>query len=56
LSGLEYPLHEDRLKFAATRGISNTLVTDTATIYFKQGQLLCILTRQAGTKTKLNSE
>jgi thiamine pyrophosphokinase len=43
--GLEYPLHNDRLKFAATRGISNVLVADTATIYFKQGQLLCILTR-----------
>ncbi len=46
LGGLEYPLHDDRLQFAATRGISNVLVADAATIYFKQGQLLCILTRQ----------
>lgn len=47
LGGLEYPLQDDILKFGATRGISNVLVADTATIYFKQGQLLCILTRQA---------
>jgi len=46
LGGLEYRLHDDQLKFAATRGISNVLVADTATIYFKQGQLLCILTRK----------
>ena len=46
LSGVEYPLHDDRLQFAATRGISNVLVADAVTIYFKQGQLLCILTRQ----------
>ncbi|MBW2591869.1 MAG: thiamine diphosphokinase [Deltaproteobacteria bacterium] len=45
LGGLEYPLQDDILKFGATRGISNVLVNDTATIYFKQGQLLCILTR-----------
>ncbi|RLC32756.1 MAG: thiamine diphosphokinase [Deltaproteobacteria bacterium] len=43
LGGLEYPLQDDILKFGATRGISNVLVDDTATVYFKQGQLLCIL-------------
>lgn len=45
LAGLEYPLQDDTLKFGSTRGISNVLLNDTATIYFKQGQLLCILAR-----------
>jgi thiamine pyrophosphokinase len=42
LRGLEYPLEDDVLKFGATRGISNVLIDDTATVYLKKGLLLCI--------------
>lgn len=42
LLGLEYPLEDDVLKFGATRGISNVLIDDTATVYLKKGLLLCI--------------
>lgn len=41
--GLEYPLHGDTLHFAATRGISNTLLGHSATIELTQGLLLVIL-------------
>ena len=43
LRGLKYTLEDDVLKFGATRGISNVLIDDTATIYLKKGLLLCIL-------------
>ena len=46
LQGLEYPLEDDVLKFAATRGISNVLLEDTATVYLKKGLLLCIHIRK----------
>jgi len=42
LRGLEYPLEDDVLRFGATRGISNVLIDDTATVYLKKGLLLCI--------------
>jgi len=46
LQGLEYPLKDDVLKFGATRGISNVLLEDTATVYLKKGLLLCIHIRK----------
>ncbi|RZB30527.1 MAG: thiamine pyrophosphokinase [Desulfobacteraceae bacterium Eth-SRB1] len=42
LKGLEYPLKDDALRFGATRGISNVLVENTATVYLKHGLLLCV--------------
>ena len=42
LRGLEYPLEADVLKFGATRGISNVLIDDTATVHIEKGLLLCI--------------
>lgn len=41
LRGLEYPLEDDVLKFGATRGISNVLINDAATVYIEKGLLLC---------------
>jgi len=46
LQGLEYPLKDDVLKFAATRGISNMFLEDTSTVYLKKGLLLCIHIRR----------
>ncbi len=48
LRGLEYPLEDDVLKFGATRGISNVLIDDTATVYLKKGLLICIHIRTEG--------
>lgn len=44
-SGLEYPLKNGRLLYGATRGISNTLITEQASISIHQGMLLCLHTR-----------
>jgi thiamine pyrophosphokinase len=43
--GLEYSLQDGRLKFGATRGISNTLTAESASISVQQGMLLCLHTR-----------
>lgn len=40
--GLEYPLKDDLLRLGSSRGISNVLVEKTATVYLKQGLLLCV--------------
>ena len=42
LSGLEYPLKDGILRLGSTRGISNVLVENTATVYLKKGLLLCV--------------
>jgi len=42
--GLEYPLHREALSFGATRGLSNVLLGDSATIRLEQGLLMCVLT------------
>ena len=42
LSGLEYPLKDGILRLGSTRGISNVLVENTATVYMKKGLLLCV--------------
>jgi thiamine pyrophosphokinase len=41
-TGLRYPLDNERLVFAATRGVSNELTSKTATIQLISGLLLCI--------------
>jgi len=42
---LEYPLNDESLPFGSTRGISNMLIGEHASITLKKGLLLCILTR-----------
>ena len=41
--GLEYPLRGETLHFGSTRGVSNTLLSETATVQLDQGMLLCVL-------------
>ncbi len=41
--GLEYPLTDGALFFGATRGISNVLLGETASVHLEQGLLLCIV-------------
>lgn len=43
--GLRYPLTDEALKFAATRGISNQFSSSRATIQLDSGLLLCIFQR-----------
>jgi thiamine pyrophosphokinase len=44
--GLEWPLHEDTLRFGPARGISNVLVAERAHVRVQQGYLLCVVTRK----------
>lgn len=46
LSGLEYPLKNDVLRFGSSRGISNVLIRNSATVFLKQGLLLCVHIRK----------
>ncbi len=41
-SGLRYPLRDEKLIFAGTRGVSNQLSVHRALIHLKLGSLLCI--------------
>ncbi|MEA3428165.1 MAG: thiamine diphosphokinase [Thermodesulfobacteriota bacterium] len=45
LSGLEYPLKDGMLRLGSTRGISNVLVENTATVCLEKGLLFCVHTR-----------
>jgi thiamine pyrophosphokinase len=41
--GLEYPLNREALIFGATRGVSNVLIKNLATIQLQAGMLLCVV-------------
>jgi thiamine pyrophosphokinase len=41
--GLEYPLNNESLEFGGTRGISNVLLGETASVTLKEGLLLCVV-------------
>jgi thiamine pyrophosphokinase len=45
-STLEYPLHGETLNFGSTRGISNVMTAETATISLESGLLCCIVIHQ----------
>jgi thiamine pyrophosphokinase len=42
---LEWPLHEDTLRFGPARGVSNVLVAERASVRVREGHLLCVVTR-----------
>jgi thiamine pyrophosphokinase len=42
-SGLEYTLSHETLFFGSTRGISNVLLSDNASIMLEEGLLLCVV-------------
>ena len=41
--GLEYPLLDETLYFGATRGVSNVVLENTASINLRNGMLICVL-------------
>jgi thiamine pyrophosphokinase len=41
--GLEYPLDNESLEFGGTRGISNVLLGETASVTLREGLLLCVV-------------
>jgi len=43
--GLEWPLHEDTLRFGLARGVSNVLTASQGRVRVRQGLLLCVVTR-----------
>jgi thiamine pyrophosphokinase len=46
--GVEWPLHDDTLRFGQARGVSNVLTAGQARVRIRQGLLLCVVT-QGGT-------
>ncbi len=42
-TGLEYPLDKETLRFGSTRGISNVLLDESASVKLETGLLLCVL-------------
>jgi thiamine pyrophosphokinase len=42
-AGLEYPLSSETLLFGATRGVSNLLLGESASVYLAKGLLLCVV-------------
>ena len=49
--GLEWPLHEETLRFGPARGVSNVLAVERARVRVRRGLLLCVVThanRQVG--------
>lgn len=52
--GLEYPLDGETLYFGATRGVSNVLINEVATIQLKDGLLLCVVIHIESTKNPLD--
>ncbi len=53
--GLEYPLDGETLLFGSTRGVSNVLLGDTASVSLKEGMLLCTIIR-GGEKGKTKQD
>jgi thiamine pyrophosphokinase len=51
--GLEYPLHGETLFAGSTRGISNTIAEDRASVALESGHLLCIAFLQSDQETHL---
>ena len=45
--GFEWPLHDETLPLGTTRGISNVLLSEQASIRVRAGMLLCVVTRAA---------
>jgi thiamine pyrophosphokinase len=41
--GLEYPLHGETLYFGATRGVSNSMLDEQATVSLMEGQLIVVI-------------
>jgi thiamine pyrophosphokinase len=41
--GLEWPLQEETLTFGATRGVSNVMIGETATVQVREGYVLCFV-------------
>jgi thiamine pyrophosphokinase len=48
--GLEWPLHEDTLRFGPTRGVSNVLAAEQARVRVRRGLLLCVVTHARSQK------
>ena len=42
-SNLEYPLNDETLYFGSTRGVSNVMQEDQASVYIRNGLLLCVV-------------
>jgi len=50
--GLEYPLHDGRLAFGSTLGVSNVLLEARASVWVTQGLLACVVIGQSPTSNE----
>jgi thiamine pyrophosphokinase len=55
VDGLEWPLHEDTLRFGPARGVSNVLTGEQAHVRVRQGSLLCVITHASSQVDKETS-
>jgi thiamine pyrophosphokinase len=46
--GLEWPLHEDTLRYGPARGVSNVLTAEQARVRVRSGTLLCVVIHTSG--------
>ena len=46
--GVEWPLHDETLRFGLARGVSNVLTAERARVGLRQGVLLCVVARGEG--------
>jgi len=53
--GLEWPLHEDTLRFGPARGVSNVLVAAQARVRVRRGLILCVVTHASNASGKYAS-
>ncbi len=44
---LEYPLRDETLYFGSTRGVSNVLLSETASVTVREGMVMCVVIHQA---------
>lgn len=54
--GLEYPLNSETLYFGSTRGVSNVLLGESASIYLEDGRLLCTVIHREETRRLSDTE
>jgi len=54
--GLEWPLKDETLTFGATRGVSNVLLGETATVQLRQGYVLCFVFDGDGSDPSFSDE
>jgi thiamine pyrophosphokinase len=54
--GLEWPLHDDTLRFGPARGVSNVLAAEEAHVCVREGLLLCVVMHVTGSRESTTAD